>query len=382
LRALPLVLVLPAGCGGGVERPVKTAVGPIAPGCAAASTRAGWRPPMVRRAGDAVAFDAFIGQLAEQPVVFIGERHDRYADHLLELEIICRLHQRNPDVAIGMEVFQRPYQQALDDYVAGRAGTSELLERSEYYQRWRFDYRLYAPILAYARDQGIPVVALNVPTEITRKVARHGIGSLSAAERTRVPARIEAADSAYRARLYRVFTQHPGFKRRNFGYFLDSQLLWDEGMAASAARYTKAHPGRRLIVIVGGGHLAPGAIPERYARRTGEVGAIVVPRRMAGAQDTVYAYTGHPLSLPEPGRLGIVLKSVKDRVVAEAFADDSAAREAGVAKGDRLLSVNGRRVKGIADIRIALWDQRPGDTVSIRVGRATGGEENYRVTLR
>ena len=46
-----------------------------------------------------------------------------------------------------------------------------MLKQTEYFTRWRFDYRLYRPILRFARDQGLPLVALNVPRELTERVA-------------------------------------------------------------------------------------------------------------------------------------------------------------------------------------------------------------------
>ena len=76
--------------------------------------------------------DSIIPRLARKRVVFIGEAHDRYDHHLNQLAIIRRLHARHPDLAIGMEFFQQPFQQALDDYIAG-----ELDERVSSSTSWR-----------------------------------------------------------------------------------------------------------------------------------------------------------------------------------------------------------------------------------------------------
>jgi uncharacterized iron-regulated protein len=53
--------------------------------------------------------------LADKRVIFIGEQHTRYDHHLTQLEIIRHLHGQNPNLAIGMEAFQQPFQWALDD---------------------------------------------------------------------------------------------------------------------------------------------------------------------------------------------------------------------------------------------------------------------------
>ena len=63
--------------------------------------------------------EAIIPQLATKRVVFVGETHNRFDHHLNQLEIIRRLHQFHPDLVIGMEYFQHPFQIYLDQYIAG-----------------------------------------------------------------------------------------------------------------------------------------------------------------------------------------------------------------------------------------------------------------------
>jgi uncharacterized iron-regulated protein len=120
--------------------------------------------------------DALVTKLADRRVVFVGESHDRYEDHLNQLAVIRGLHERDVDLAIGMEMFQQPFQPALDAYIAGEISEVEMLRRTDYFERWRFDYRLYRPILRYAREHGIPVIALNLDGEITAKVGKAGTG--------------------------------------------------------------------------------------------------------------------------------------------------------------------------------------------------------------
>ncbi|NIR40640.1 MAG: iron-regulated protein, partial [Actinobacteria bacterium] len=136
-------------------------------------------------------------------MIYVGERHDRYADHLAQLSIIEAVHRRAPALAIGLEQFQTPFQPALDDYVAGKIGIDALLERSEYFTRWRFDPRLYLPILEFARENAVPMVALNAPTETTDAVSRQGLDAVTGAL-----GEVEPAPPAYRERLRAVFEEH------------------------------------------------------------------------------------------------------------------------------------------------------------------------------
>ena len=66
-----------------------------------------------------LALDRLAAQLASKRVVFVAESHYRYDHHLNQLEIIRRLHQLDPNLVIGVEYFQQPFQPRVDDYIAG-----------------------------------------------------------------------------------------------------------------------------------------------------------------------------------------------------------------------------------------------------------------------
>src|ERR1700724_753772 len=219
--------------------------------------------------------DRLVTQLAAKRVVFIGETHDRYDNHLNQLEIIRRLHEVDPNISIGVEYFQQPFQKQVDAYIDGKIQENDFLRSTEYYQRWGYDYRLYAPIFRYAREQHIPVRALNVPTALVSTVAKVGIAGLSEKQRAYLPQDIEPADENYKKRLRNAFEAHPALKPDAFDHFVEAQLVWDEGMAESAAAYLNANKSRRLVILAGSGHVAFGSgIPKRMERRTNAPSAL------------------------------------------------------------------------------------------------------------
>ena len=219
---------------------------------------------------------ALAERLADKRVVFVGEMHTRYGDHLNQLAIIEQLYARDPDIAIGVEYLQQRFQPKVDDFIAGRSTEREFLRDTEYYSGWGYDYRLYAPIFRFAREHRIPVRALNVPPSLPAAVAKTGVEGLSPEQRATLPKHTEPASEAYKAELRKAFDAHgPG--ERQFDRFVEAQLVWDEGMAESAAEYLDANPGRRMVVLVGSGHLAFGyGIPQRLARRTNAPYALVL----------------------------------------------------------------------------------------------------------
>jgi uncharacterized iron-regulated protein len=234
------------------------------------------RPAQMADAVEQVAIATMLADLATADVVYLGETHDRDADHAAQLEIIRALHQQHGQIAIAFEMFQRPFQPVIDQYLAGDISLADLRRDSEYDQRWGFPWANYAPILQFARDQQVPVLALNTPTEITRKVAIKGLDALTPREREWIPplAEIRTDQPDYRRFLrpiYEDFHQDHGSSAGFESFFL-AQVLWDETMAEVIAQFLTQHPERQVIVLTGQGHMVYGyGIPHRVDRRLPEV---------------------------------------------------------------------------------------------------------------
>jgi uncharacterized iron-regulated protein len=214
-----------------------------------------------------------IAQLAKANVVYLGENHDSLADHQAQLEIITALYQQNPQIAIALEMFQRPFQPVLERYLAGEINETQLREQTEYDRRWGFDWEYYAPILRFALARQIPLIAVNTPTEITRQVARDGLDSLEEDDFRYIPplAEIKIDDPDYRQMLRASYDNHARDGHGNsdgFANFFAAQVLWDETMAEAIAQFYQANPDYQIVVLAGEGHIIYGyGIPNRVARR-------------------------------------------------------------------------------------------------------------------
>ena len=313
--------------------------------------------------------EQIIPSLAEKRVVFIGEQHTRYDHHLTQLEIIRRLHALQPQLAIGMEMFQQPFQQHLDEYVAGSIDEQAMLRATEYYRRWSMDYRLYAPILHYAREHRLPVIALNIPSELTHNVAHVGLDGLDDKDRQQLPADIAPADDAYRQRLKKVFDNHPKEEGHdNFEHFLEAQLLWDESMAERAAAFLEEHPKHHLVVIAGNQHLAWGsAIPQRLQRRTPVTAASILNSWDGAVKPGLADFLLIPEEqmLPPTGKLGVVLEDENGETTISVVFKNGACAEAGVKTGEHITAIDNKTINSLTDLRLALWDKQPGDTINM-----------------
>jgi uncharacterized iron-regulated protein len=213
-----------------------------------------------------------LSALEQASVIYLGETHDHQPDHDAQLQIIQSLYQHNPQLAIGMEMFQRPFQPVLDQYLAGEIDETELQQRSQFDRRWGYPWSSYAPILRFAREHHIPVLALNTPSEITHKVALKGLVALTATERQWIPpfSEIHLDSNPYRQFLRPLYEEfhHQEGSSNDFERFFLSQVLWDETMAEGIADFIQAHPDHQVVVLAGQGHIVYGyGIPSRVARR-------------------------------------------------------------------------------------------------------------------
>jgi uncharacterized iron-regulated protein len=217
-----------------------------------------------------------INQLQTAKVVYLGEIHDRESDRQQQLAIIQTLFDRNSRIAIGLEMFQRQMQPVLDRYLAGKITADELRQQSEFDRRWGYKWASYLPILEFAKAHRLPTIALNTPTEITRKASKTGLESLTKAELEYIPPldQIDRSNLKYQQMILGSYQQHAGIvsiSSKSFDRFYTAQLLWDETMADRVANFATQNPDRQTIVIAGRAHILYGyGIPDRVMRRMGK----------------------------------------------------------------------------------------------------------------
>lgn len=304
--------------------------------------------------------DISLPEVKNKRVLFVGEYHDNYAHHLNQKKIIQELHEDGAKVAIGMEMFQRRFQAVIDDYLAGKIDEKLFLQKSEYFSRWGYDYKLYKPIMIYAKENHIPIIALNLEKEITKKISKSGLDSLSIEEKKRIPKDIDFSDKSYKKRLLEVFNdpEHlaamPAKYRPNPEYLYQAQILWDETMAKSTAEYLKSYPDTIMIVLAGNGHLEHFVgIPARVKRRVDIPMSVLLQdsEKEAGKADK-YLFP-KPIMIEPTPKLGVHLSMKKLKVTA--IVKDSLAEKLGVEENDTILALGNMAVKTLADLKLALY---------------------------
>ncbi len=298
----------------------------------------------------------------DKQVFYVGETHSEYTHHENQLETIRQLHNQGKQPAIGLEMIQRPFQQYLDAYIAGELSQADMLKKVEYYDRWRYDFRLYKRIFDYAKDNKIPLVALNLEKELTKKVSAGGILSLSDEEFAKLPTDIEYTDGKYKSFLQNIFQMHKG--DRKFEHFYEAQLLWDETMADSAAKYMEQNPDRTLVVIAGNGHVRFGhGIADRLKRRNRlDYTLIIQDEKSEEGGIADYILYPEPMEFEASPKIGVMVDETDEGLLVKKVMHGSLASKSGVEDDDYIIEFNGRKIFDLTDIRLSLLYAEKGKT--------------------
>lgn len=259
------------------------------------------------RTGRSVDEPAFWAQLSKARAVCVGEEHPNPHHHWVQLLTVREISKRigKDKLALGLEMIQRPFQGPLDDYAAKKIDAATLQSRVGWAERWGYDWTYYAPSLDATIAAGGVILALNTPKELTKKVVRQGLESLTPDEKAQMP-ELKLDDPAHRGWFDALMNDlggggahstkkegdapaNPHEEKKPEGEAKDkpasphgsggqmqmpsadriytAQVMWDEFMADGSAKWLKANPNGHLIILAGNGHCHDSAIVNRLKRR-------------------------------------------------------------------------------------------------------------------
>ncbi|HUK42447.1 MAG TPA: PDZ domain-containing protein [Candidatus Acidoferrales bacterium] len=82
-----------------------------------------------------------------------------------------------------------------------------------------------------------------------------------------------------------------------------------------------------------------------------------------------YILLSKPEELPPAGVLGASLEEKGGECRIRSLVPGGAAEKAGLKRNDVLVEIEGQKVSTVADMRLILWDKKPGDRLQVRVKR-------------
>jgi uncharacterized iron-regulated protein len=218
------------------------------------------------KTGKVITFDQLMADLNRHQVIFVGENHTNPAHHAIQLKIIEATFKNTPSMRVGMEMFDRSYQEVLDLWSAGVLDEETFLRKVHWYANWQFDFALYREILGFIKQNKIKIFALNIPFYIPGRIRVGGIDNLPDTDKQYLPKEIDTSNAAHREYVEQVFNQHQLRGNVKFDDFYMVQCVWEEIMAESVAADLGE---KRIVVLAGNGHIQyKYGIPDRAFRRT------------------------------------------------------------------------------------------------------------------
>jgi len=196
--------------------------------------------------------DAIIADMANADVLFFGEEHNDSTGHYLEHVLFEKLCKKYPTTAaLSMEMFETDCQIPLNEYLNGIIREKNLTTDA---RAWH-NYKDYRPMMEYAKQWHIPVVAANAPQRYAHLVSTDGLAGLKQLDRAALtylsPIPIDTATGAYYEKFVNIMGGHGAMGGMKI---YQAQNLWDATMGWSIAKFYNSHKKYKIMQVNGGFH--------------------------------------------------------------------------------------------------------------------------------
>ncbi|WP_191116155.1 ChaN family lipoprotein [Vibrio alginolyticus] len=205
--------------------------------------------------GEHIALSKLPIELQQADVILIGEWHTHAGVHRFQTDMLKQLTSYDRSLALSMEQFTRDKQPVVDAYLRGEIGEQYLMKQANAWPNYASDYR---PLVEFAKQKNLPVIAANAPKSIVRCIGRQGldyINKLDDDQRMFIAQAINTGSSPYKEKF--MASMHHGKPEQTEKQFA-AQVTWDETMAESIVSYLDANPGAQIVHVAGKFHTEQG----------------------------------------------------------------------------------------------------------------------------
>jgi uncharacterized iron-regulated protein len=203
--------------------------------------------------GKEIKTEKLVKELADYDVVFFGENHNSSINHWLQLKITEALYQqKNGQLILGAEMFERDNQSQLNQYLSGKFDAKTLKDSARLWNNYATDYK---PLVDFAKDKKLNFIATNIPRRYASQTSKEGLESLN---------NLTAKEKSYIAQLpIKITLDTPGYPemKKMMGdhaeemkvmNFISAQATKDATMAESILKNIQS--GKTLIHYNGNYH--------------------------------------------------------------------------------------------------------------------------------
>jgi len=121
-------------------------------------------------------FSKMLKKAASADVVLFGELHNNPISHWLQLELTKGLYDaKKEQLVMGAEMFESDNALILNEYLRKKVNDRNFESEARLWPNYKTDYK---PLVTFARDNGIPFIATNIPRRYAALVNREGFDGL------------------------------------------------------------------------------------------------------------------------------------------------------------------------------------------------------------
>jgi uncharacterized iron-regulated protein len=210
-----------------------------------------------RNNGTEVSILNMAKELVTKQVVFFGEYRNDSDCRIVEEKLLKNMYALKPKLIISLEMLTRDYQTILNAYISGKMTSAEFQEKIKVMPGMRRDQ---LPIIEFARERHLPVIAGNVPFRYSHMLVKaHGdfnkLLALPDSEKVYFSNKLEVQDDEYKRAYMNDLLNTPNGDEDNMipQELIDdkfaAQCLEDNTMAECLQKAYKAYPGFTVIHI-------------------------------------------------------------------------------------------------------------------------------------
>lgn len=326
--------------------------------------------------GAPISLQELVREMEKCRFIYIGETHNSFPMHEIQLKVIQDLYRKDRNMIIGLEMLPVSSQEVLNKWSLGILTTEEFIREVQWYVHWNINFAFYEHIFQFAKENRIPLYALNAPRDLIHKIRMEGWEALSEDEKQIVP-QPDLSHQEHR-QLIRTILESTALPHQMKGKGLEmafeglyrAQSAWDEVMADNAHRVVGREE-KRMVVLAGSAHLLYnlGINRRTYERNHLPFKTLVcveVPEEKQNIRVSRslahFVWGVAEEKKPVYPSIGLKLKKVRglDNLVLEGDPIEGVAKHNDFKKGDVILSVDGKSFSDINELRMYLsrlqWD--------------------------
>lgn len=235
--------------------------------------------------GNSASLEDIVKRLESVDVLFLGESHDDSVGHRTQFSLLKQTYDEYSGrrrIALSLEMFERDVQATLDEYLNGLISEKQFLEATRPWGNYKTDYR---PLVEFAREQNLVVIAANAPRRYVNMVSRLGRDSLHRlppqSRQWIAPLPYGEPSEAYLAKFNALMaSMSDNAAPSAHNPMIHSQALWDATMAYSISEFLWAKENALVVHLNGSFHTEKRlGTPEHLVRYKAGTRYVVVTMR-------------------------------------------------------------------------------------------------------